>query len=110
MSSNSKGNGHKHITETPDVSHIRNVEITHEQSDISVSGVLTFMAVLTVGTIVVSVGTWLMFRYFSVQEEKEQKPGPMPLSKQDRLPPAPRLQGPPGFGVTLEKGETISPK
>ena len=32
-----KGNGHK--TETPDVSHIRNVEVTHEASDVSVIGV-----------------------------------------------------------------------
>ncbi len=108
MSSNSKGNGHKHITETPDVSHIRNVEVTREQSDISVSGVLTFMAVLTVATIAVFVGTWLMFHYFSVQEEKEQKPGPMALSKQERLPPAPRLQAAPGFAVTLENGGRVN--
>ncbi len=106
MSSNSKGNGHKH--ETPDVSHIKNVEVTHEQSDISVSGVLTFMALLTVGAIAVFVGTWLMFHYFSVQEEKEQKPGPMALSKQERLPPAPRLQAAPGFAVTLENGGRVN--
>jgi hypothetical protein len=108
MSNKNTGNGHKRSSETPDVSHLRNVEVTHEQSDISVSGVLTFMAVLTVATIAVSIGTWLMFRYFSVQEEKEQKPGPMALSKQERLPPAPRLQAAPGFGVTLEKGERVN--
>jgi hypothetical protein len=34
MAEKHKGNGHK--TETPDVSHIRNVEVTHETSDINV--------------------------------------------------------------------------
>jgi hypothetical protein len=108
MSSISEGNGHKHITETPDVSHIRNVEVTHEQSDISIGGVLTFMAVLTVAAIVISVGMWLLFNYFNVQEGKEPKPGPMALSKQERLPPTPRLQAAPGFAVTLEKGDTVN--
>src|ERR671934_93173 len=46
------GNGHK--TETPDVSHIRNVEVTHETSDINVRAVLTFAVVLTLATIAVS--------------------------------------------------------
>ena len=32
MAKKEKGNGHK--TETPDVSHIRNVEVTHETSDV----------------------------------------------------------------------------
>ena len=37
----STGNGHK--TETPDVSHIRNVDCAYEASDINVRGVLTFV-------------------------------------------------------------------
>ena len=40
-----KQNGHK--TETPDVSHIRNVEVTHETSDINVMGVLMFVVELS---------------------------------------------------------------
>jgi len=108
MSNNNRGNGHKHFTETLNVSHIRNVEVAHEQSDISVGGVLTFMAVLTVATIAISVGMWLLFDYFNVQEEKQQKPGPMALSKKEKLPPTPRLQAAPGFVVTLEKGEIVN--
>jgi hypothetical protein len=54
-----KGNGHK--TETPDVSHIRNVEVTHEPSDVSVSGVFTFVVVLTIATATVCLGMWLLF-------------------------------------------------
>jgi hypothetical protein len=98
-----KQNGHK--TETPDVSHIRNVEVTHETSDINVSAVLTFVLVLTIATAAVSVGMWLLFRYFDAQEAKEPKRGPMALTKkEDRLPPEPRLQAAPGFEIRLEDG------
>ena len=108
MSDKNPGNGHKHTTETPDVSHIRNVEVTHEYSDISVGGVLTFMATLTIATIMISLGMWLLFDYFNAQAEKEAKPGPMALTKQERLPPEPRLQAAPGFALTLENGERVN--
>jgi len=83
MSNKNTGNGHRHTTATPDVSHIRNVEVTYEHSDIHIGGVLAFMAALTVAAIVISIGTWLLFDYFQAQAEKETKPGPMALSKQD---------------------------
>ena len=104
-----KSNGHKgngHRTETPDVSHIRNVEVTHEESDVSVRGVATFVAVLTIATATVCVGMWLLFRYFNAQAAKEPQPGPMALRKNERLPPEPRLQAAPGFQVRLQNGET----
>ncbi|HEY2961982.1 MAG TPA: hypothetical protein VGJ37_06165 [Pyrinomonadaceae bacterium] len=99
-----ESNGHK--TETPDVSHIRNVEVTHEMSDVSVRGVATFVVVLTVATIMVSIGMWLLFRYFNAQEAKEPAPGPMALTKEERLPPEPRLQAAPGFQIKLQDGRT----
>jgi hypothetical protein len=101
-------NGHKegdgHKTETPDVSHIRNVEVTHETSDVNVRGVLTFVVVLTIATAAVSVGVWLLFRYFNA-EQAERKPGPMALKQAERLPPEPRLQAAPGFEVKLQDGQ-----
>ena len=98
-----KTDGHK--TETPDVSHIRNVEVTHETSDISVRGVLTFVVVLTLATAAVSAGMWVLFRYFNNQAAKERQPGPMALrSKEEKLPPEPRLQAAPGFRVITENG------
>lgn len=102
-----KQNGHK--TETPDVSHIRNVEVTHETSDVSVTGVLTFVVILTLATAAVSVGMWVLFRYFNAQEAKEPRRGPMALTdKQARLPPEPRLQSAPGFEITLENGQKVN--
>ena len=100
-----KGNGHR--TETPDVSHIRNVEVTHETSDINVRAVLTFAAVLTLATIAVSFGIVVLFKFFEAQEAKEPKPGPMALTKEERLPPEPRLQAAPGFELKLENGEKV---
>lgn len=101
-----KGDGHK--TETPDVTHIRNVEVTHEASDISVQGVMTFVIVLSISIIVISVGVWLLFRFFNAQEAKAPQPGPMALTQGERLPPEPRLQAAPGFAVTLENGQRVN--
>lgn len=99
------GNGHR--TETPDVSHIRNEEVTHETSDINVGGVLTFVVALTLLTIGVYLGMLLMFKQFQGQAQKEPEPGPMALSQSEHLPPEPRLQAAPGFGVTLADGTKV---
>src|SRR3982750_3361157 len=103
MTDKHKGDGHQ--TETPDVSHIRNVEVTHERSDISVRGVMTFVVVLTLAAIAIHIGIWLLFDYFDKQHAREPGPGPMALQKDERLPPEPRLQAAPGFQITLEDGK-----
>jgi hypothetical protein len=99
-----KGNGRGHITETPDVSHIKNVEVSHEVSDVNVSAILKFVAGLTVLTVVVYVLMLLLFIFLNRREVKrEPAPGPMALSEQERLPPEPRLQSAPGFAGDLAK-------
>ena len=106
MARKDKSNGHK--TETPDVSHIRNVEVTHETSDVNVRAVLAFGAWLAITTIVVGVGVWLLFKFFNQQQAKEApRPGPMALSPKERLPPEPRLQTARGFEVRLENGQIV---
>jgi hypothetical protein len=105
------GNGHdqRHATETPDVSHIKNVDVTHEASDVDISSILKFVMGLTVLGVVVFVLMWGMFRLLSAQEaEKEPPPGPMAMTEQERLPPPPRLQAAKGFGVKLENGEWVN--
>lgn len=102
-----RGNGHR--TETPDVSHIRNIEVTHETSDVNARGVLTFVVVLTLATALVSVGLWFLFGYLNTEKGRERPPGPLAirnLPEDQRLPPEPRLQGSKGFQVTLENGQT----
>jgi hypothetical protein len=104
------GNGHErlHITETPDVSHIKNLDVTHEASDVSVSGILKFVMALTALGVVVFVLMWGMFRLLNAQEtQKEPPPGPMAMNPEQRLPPEPRLQAAPGFEVKLKSGEFV---
>ena len=57
MAEKTKGDGHR--TETPDVSHIRNVEVTHERSDVNVRAVVTFIVVLTISAIAIHIGVYL---------------------------------------------------
>jgi hypothetical protein len=101
-------NGHGHVTETPDVSHIKNIDVTHETSDVNVGGILKFVVGLTIFGIIVQVLMWGMFRFFNAQEQaKEPKQGPMAMTKEERLPPEPRLQAAPGFEVTLANGQKV---
>jgi hypothetical protein len=105
---NVNGNDDRHATETPDVSHIKNPDVMHEASDVNVSVVAKFVGALTVMGIVVFVLMWGLFRLLDTQEEtKEPTPGPMAMSPQERLPPDPRLQAAPGFGVKLENGDWV---
>ncbi|HYU97523.1 MAG TPA: hypothetical protein VE977_01720 [Pyrinomonadaceae bacterium] len=113
MAGRHNGNGHdrhdaRHATETPDVSHIKNVDVTHEASDVNISGILKFVMGLTVLGVVVFVLMWGMFRLLNAQEaEKEPPAGPMAMTEEERLPPPPRLQAARGFGVKLENGEWV---
>jgi|ERR1043166_6311590 hypothetical protein len=108
--SSHNGNGHKsgHVTETPDVSHIKNVDVTHEASDVNISGIVRFVIALTVLCAFVFLLMGGMFRFLYAQEtEKEPPAGPMAMTEQERLPPEPRLQAARGFGVKLENGQWV---
>jgi hypothetical protein len=92
------GKGKLHLTETPDVRHITNPDVMHEESDVSVRGVGTFVGLLFLGLLIVSA---LMLGLFKLLEanavSKDVQPAPMARSEKERLPPpgAPRLQGAP---------------
>ncbi|HEV7902280.1 MAG TPA: hypothetical protein VGO96_00460 [Pyrinomonadaceae bacterium] len=92
------GKGKLHLTETPDVSHITNPDVMHEESDVSVRGVGTFVGLLFLGIVIVC---GLMYGLFKLLDayatSKEVAPSPMARSERERLPPpgVPRLQGAP---------------
>ncbi|MFY9621953.1 MAG: hypothetical protein WAM70_08885 [Pyrinomonadaceae bacterium] len=95
-----------HVTETPDTSHIKNIDVTHEKSDVDVGSIAKFVIALLVLTIATHIGLWGMFRLLQKQEtEKEQTQHRSPLAPtaDERQPPEPRLQGAPGFAESLEK-------
>src|SRR5258708_7593089 len=91
-----------HVTETPDVSYIKNVDVTHEVSDVYISGIAKFVVGLSILMIASFLLMWVMFRAFDARVKEPQR-SPMALGDKERLPPEPRLQGAPGFGEGLEK-------
>lgn len=106
---NGHGPDHRgHVSEIPDVSYIKNIDVTHEASDVSVSGLLKFVVALSVMTALVALLMWGLFRFFMQQEDKKEPPkGPMAMTEAERLPPEPRLQSAKGFGVKLEDGQWV---
>ena len=102
------GHGRAHVSEVPDVSYIKNIDVTHEASDVSVSGLLKFVVALSIMTAMVALLMWGLFRFFNQQEDKKEPPkGPMAMTEAERLPPEPRLQSAKGFGVKLEDGQWV---
>jgi hypothetical protein len=91
-----------HVTETPDVSYIKNVDVAHETSDVSISGIVKFVIYLTVLGIVIQLALWAMFSVLDKREAaKDVRRSPIALTDNDRLPPEPRLQSAPGFAQQL---------
>src|SRR5260370_42503032 len=95
-----KHNGH--ATETPDVSYIKNIDVTREVSDVYVLGIVKFVIELSALMVASFFLMWVLFRSVNYKTS-EPRPSPMALTEKDRLPPEPRLQGAPGFGERLEK-------
>ncbi|HKQ99183.1 MAG TPA: hypothetical protein VJT09_00840 [Pyrinomonadaceae bacterium] len=97
------------IHETPDVSHIQNPDVSHEASDVDVGTIVKFVVGLFFLTVITFV---LMKLLYNVLESRaannDPKPRPMALTEQERLPPEPRLQAAPGFGVGLNEGKAIN--
>jgi len=96
-----------HVTETPDVSHIKNVDVNHEVSDVYVSGIVKFLVGLSILTFATFLLMWGLFRAFDKQST-DPPASPMAQSEKDRLPPEPRLQGAPGFAEDLGKTTATS--
>jgi hypothetical protein len=97
-------NHKEHITETPDTSHIKNIDVTHEVSDVYIGGIANFVLGLFVLIVVAFVLMWGLFRMLESRPVEGEKPrSPMARSDQERLPPEPRLQSAPGFAEELEK-------
>jgi hypothetical protein len=94
-----------HVTETPDVSYIKNIDVTHEVIDVHIPAITKFAFALAVLMVFSFFLVWGIFRMFQAQTV-EPPPSPMALSEKDRLPPEPRLQSAPGFAEDLEKAAT----
>ncbi len=94
---------------TPDVTHIQNPDVSHEASDVNVGSIIKFVIGLFVLTVVTFVLMKLLFKVLEDRAAKLDPPArPMALTEQERLPPEPRLQAAPGFGVQASKDKRIN--
>jgi hypothetical protein len=97
-----------HVTETPDTSHIKNIDVTHEQSDVQIGGIAKFIVgllILTIATHIALWGLFVLFQKTATTQEQETHRSPIAMSGEERLPPEPRLQGAPGFAQSLERAK-----
>ena len=91
-----------HVTETPDVRHIANPNVMHEESDVNVKGVATFVALLAIGIVIAGALIYLLTLYFSAREQRNEGRefhSPLARSVEERRPAAdvPHLQAAPGM-------------
>ena len=88
------------IHRTPDVSHVSNPDVAHEASDVNVRAIIQFVGGLFV-LVALTLGLmWAMFKFLEAREKSLQPArAPMAMSREESMPPAPRLQAAPGFGV-----------
>ncbi len=106
-----KSRGHDDIHKTPDVSHVQNPDVAHEESDVNVKAILQFVGGLLVFGIIVSILMLLLYNYFESRESKleaKNPAGPMAFKENEKLPAEPRLQVAPGFGVQIEKNTPVN--
>lgn len=85
---------------------IADLDRAYELNEIEFKGI-TYFAIGLLLLIVITFG--LMWALLNVMkdyhaEENARQPNPMLMSDKERLPPEPRLQSAPGFGVDSEKG------
>jgi hypothetical protein len=94
---------------TPDVTHIQNPDVSHEASDVDVGTIIKFVVGLFVLIVISFVLMHLLYKVLEDRAAKaDPQPRPMAMSEKERLPPVPRLQAAPGFGVNLGDGKFIN--
>jgi hypothetical protein len=93
------------IHETPDVSHIQNPDVSHEHSDVNIRSIVVFAVGLVAVGLITHVLMLVMYKALDAREAKRKDSArpPMALTEKERIPPEPRLQAAPGFGVDAEK-------
>jgi hypothetical protein len=104
--------GRKHkkddIHETPDVTHIQNPDVSHEASDVNIGSIVKFVIGLFVLTVISFVLMKLLYNVLETRAAQADPPRrPMAMTEKERLPPEPRLQAAPGFGVNLGEGKEM---
>ena len=75
------------------------MEKPYQENVVDARGVVITVAGLTVVCVVSFLLMWFMQQYLDREAERSEVVSPLQLSEEERLPPEPRLQSAPGFGV-----------
>jgi hypothetical protein len=79
--------------------------LPYEENEIRLKGILYFWIGLVSLIVVTFVLMWALISVLRQYNHENQEPaGPLAMSEKERLPPEPRLQMAPGFGIDTEKG------
>ena len=104
------------IHRTPDVSYIQNEDVSHEESDVDVKAIASFIVGLFLLIAVSMILMRLLLNFYeerTVAYENAHPVSKLAAKEIGQPPPEPRLQEARGWGVTLDNGEfidlTISP-
>ncbi len=90
---------HTQGDELPDMTHIRNPDVSHELSDVNTKPIYKFgfwMIVIVIGTAILM---WLFYDMLAAREAKTDPPASPIPNTLSKLPPEPRLQLAPGHQV-----------
>ncbi len=79
-------------------------EQPYEQNVIGLKGVFYFGIGLLLLIIITFALMWALLNVFEDDAKARDTSGPLAMTEQERLPPEPRLQAAPGFGVESEYG------
>ncbi|MBV9242377.1 MAG: hypothetical protein JO314_10250 [Acidobacteria bacterium] len=79
--------------------------LPYEENEVRLKGIIYF-GIGLVALIVVTFGLmWALLSVLKDYNKENQEPvGPLAMSEKERLPPEPRLQEAPGFGIDTDKG------
>ena len=102
----------KHDREAPDDSRVGNPDVRHEVNDVNASAIMKFIgglaaALLFSFALVFGLFYLLNSRAARADAEEARSRSPLARGENDRLPPEPRLQLAPGYGITLENGQRV---
>jgi hypothetical protein len=89
------------MSERPaDQGELRNPDVRREETDVDTKAIMSFVAALAAGIVVVMLAMWGLFlRFWHEEEEKKKSTYPLAIREreqsplEDRLPPSPRIEG-----------------
>src|SRR4051812_7982283 len=79
--------------------------VPYEENTIGLKGIIYFWVGLLALIVVTFALMWALINVLrQYNSENQERPGPLAMTDKERLPPEPRLQLAPGFGIETDRG------